>query len=219
MEDSMDSPFVYSQRAARPNFIVAQSAPWLSPSSQPETEPSRADDRRFAEIYQREHAFVRSSLKQRGLRAEELEDATQEVFFVMHRRFHDLRLDGPIRPWLRLVSERVYQNHARARRRRWRGLPMEDACELDAIADPAHRSPDREAERGHHRERIRSAVRRLPAEQREVFHLSQIQELPVERIAEMLLLSPHTVRSRLRSARAALRRLLRELSPSWSSSM
>lgn len=61
------------------------------------------------------------------------------------------------------------------------------------------------------REAIGHAVARLPPEQRAVFLLRELHELPYEEIAEALHLDLGTVKSRLSRARAALRAALEEV--------
>lgn len=61
------------------------------------------------------------------------------------------------------------------------------------------------------RQEIESALRQLPAEQREVLVLKLWQDLTFEQIGAALDLSPHTAASRYRYALAALRKELKPL--------
>jgi RNA polymerase sigma-70 factor (ECF subfamily) len=60
-------------------------------------------------------------------------------------------------------------------------------------------------------ERVRAAVRALPARYREVVVLRYLEELPIAEIGQLLDLKPNTVEVRLTRARAALRTALADL--------
>jgi RNA polymerase sigma-70 factor (ECF subfamily) len=63
------------------------------------------------------------------------------------------------------------------------------------------------------KERIESAVRELPYEQREVFLLRQLQGLAFNEIAEVVGIPANTVKSRMRYALERLQRSLRDWNP------
>jgi RNA polymerase sigma-70 factor (ECF subfamily) len=80
----------------------------------------------------------------------------------------------------------------------------------DALADSAHRGPDRQAESAETAARLREALERLPAEQREVFLLHEESGLGLEEIGELTGVGMETAKSRLRYALAKLRQCLGE---------
>lgn len=80
----------------------------------------------------------------------------------------------------------------------------------DALADSAHRGPERQAESAQVAARLSEALARLPDEQREVFVLYEETGLNLEEIGELTGVGMETAKSRLRYALAKLRQSLGE---------
>jgi RNA polymerase sigma-70 factor (ECF subfamily) len=78
----------------------------------------------------------------------------------------------------------------------------------EALTDGAHRGPERQAESAQLAARLRAALERLPAEQREVFVLHEETGLNLEEIAALTGVGMETAKSRLRYALAKLRQSL-----------
>ena len=130
-----------------------------------------------------------------------VEDLVQDVFMVAHRRSHELR-DGPeLRGWLYRVASHAAMQHRRALWRRFRlmrAVSTEPTGHHTANADDV---VDRR-ERGLH---IRRVVLELPFLHREVFVLSELEELDTRTIAMLLAVPEGTVASRLHTARRLFR--------------
>ena len=77
-----------------------------------------------------------------------------------------------------------------------------------ALVDAAHRGPERQAESAQLAARLRAALERLPAEQREVFVLHEEAGLNLEEIGELTGVGMETAKSRLRYALGKLRQSL-----------
>ena len=75
----------------------------------------------------------------------------------------------------------------------------------DALAEASHLGPERQAESAQLGARLRAALDRLPAEQREVFVLHEEAGLGLEEIGELTGVGMETAKSRLRYALAKLR--------------
>jgi RNA polymerase sigma-70 factor (ECF subfamily) len=75
---------------------------------------------------------------------------------------------------------------------------------------PPARSPDRLVEQAEAFAELEAILARMKPKQRTVFVLFEVEELPLERIAEVLECPLETVRSRLRHARAEFERLRRQ---------
>ena len=145
-------------------------------------------------------------------------DATQDAFlkaFKAMRRFRG----GSFKAWLlRIVTNACYDQLRRKQRRPASSLddlPVE-ADHSRYMHDPAER-PDEFVERQELSDTIQAGISTLPAEQRTVLVLSDVQGLSYKEIAEATGLSLGTVKSRLSRGRARVRDYLmeqRELLPS-----
>jgi len=78
---------------------------------------------------------------------------------------------------------------------------------LDEAAPDGPQTPERELERRQRAALVHELIGRLPFKQREVFSLYELEELPGERIAELLGIPIGTVWTRLHHARKAFGRL------------
>jgi RNA polymerase sigma-70 factor (ECF subfamily) len=154
----------------------------------------------FAEAYRAHVDFVWRVLARLGLPDEQLEDATQEVFVIMHRRWGTWA-EGMERGWLYGVARRIAANQHRSRQRRRR--------KLAALPTPseAPRADERLEDR-HRLDALARALERLDPEQRDVFVLFEIEGLSASEVAATLDCKLNTVYSRLRRARAAIVRAM-----------
>jgi RNA polymerase sigma-70 factor (ECF subfamily) len=154
----------------------------------------------FAKAYRAHVDFVWRVLARLGLPDEQLEDATQEVFVIMHRRWGTWG-EGMQRAWLYGVARRVAANQHRSRQRRTRkiaGLPTPaEAPRADERLEDRHRL-----------DALGRALERLEPEQRDVFVLVEIEELSPSEVAATLDCKLNTVYSRLRRARLAIARAM-----------
>ena len=149
----------------------------------------------FTAVYQDHADFVWRALARRGVATADLEDATQEVFVVTHRRWGAWEGRASIRAWLFGVVRHVANRYHRGERRQRR--------KLDALPTPAD-EPSLDA-RVHAQTRLdalAAAVAALPADRREVFVLADIEGFSAPEIADALGCKLNTVYSRLRRARA-----------------
>lgn len=151
----------------------------------------------FDAIYEREFDYVCRSLGRLGIAPADLADHAHEVFLVLYRRWHDVDRERSLRPWLFGVARRVAAD-ARAKRR-------EHASEHVDVPDPA--SDPRIAER----DLLWRALDALDDDRRTVVILHDLEGHTGAEIAALLELSPNTVHSRLRLARADLLAAVRRL--------
>jgi RNA polymerase sigma-70 factor (ECF subfamily) len=154
----------------------------------------------FAEAYRAHVDFVWRVLARCGVPDEQLEDATQEVFVIMHRRWGAWG-SGPQRAWLYGVTRRVASTQHRTRQRRRR--------KLAALPTPpeAPRADER-LEDQHRLDALARSLERLEPEQRDVFVLIELEGLSAPEVAAALACKLNTVYSRLRRARAAIARAM-----------
>jgi RNA polymerase sigma-70 factor (ECF subfamily) len=120
------------------------------------------------------------------------------------------RLDDPacFPRWAFCIVERRSADWVRARglARRREVAAAHEAERLTPAPSPPAEPPEEVA-------RLREAIARLPADQRELLHLYYELERSVGEIAEVLTLPPGTVKSRLFSLRETLKQMLERKSP------
>lgn len=156
---------------------------------------SPAEPPRLRTVFEEHGAFVCRSLRLLGVREADLDDVLQEVFLVVYKRLHDYEERGSARAWLYSICTRV----ARAQRRKL-GRRREDIAaevvESPAAATQLEHITDNEA-----LALGQELLQRLPQEQRDVFWLYEVEEVPMAEIARSLACPLQTAYSRLRKAR------------------
>lgn len=158
--------------------------------------------RKFSALVRSEFEWVWRLLRRVGLSSADADDATQQVFLVASRRTEEV-LGGRPRPFLYGTAIRVAANARRALRRR-REVPSE-APPVPQVSGP---SLDELLEQRRARVLLDELLAQLPPELRRVLVLAEIEQCTAQQIAELELLPPGTVASRLRRARAAFYDLL-----------
>jgi len=159
----------------------------------------------FRALYDDHVDFVWRNLRRMGISAAEVDDRTQEVFVVAHRRwdtFADLG-HGP-RAWLFQIVLRVVSEARRHRRRH-----PEDAD--GGLAGSRRSEPPAQLEEMARREALEQldrALATLDVGRRAVIVLHEIEEMTAPEIAKAMGLPLNTVYSRLRVARDELDRAL-----------
>lgn len=132
----------------------------------------------------------------------EAEDIVQEAF-VRYWRAREKEPD--LSPTLLFTMvKRVSIDHARKTRRRWQ---RESECCISEGEEPVEWFADPVEER-ERQQQLESALRLLPAEQREVLVLKIWGGLTFEQIGETLSISPNTAASRYRYALNQLRNVM-----------
>ncbi|HWB76801.1 MAG TPA: sigma-70 family RNA polymerase sigma factor, partial [Nannocystaceae bacterium] len=155
----------------------------------------------FAALYRHQFGFVWSLTAHFGVPQAAREDVAQEVWLIVHRRLDTLRPDASARAWVASITRRVASRHHRAQQRADRKLA---ALEVIEERSNATFRPDSFA-------LVDAALAGMEPAQREVFLLTQVEELSGPEVAEILEVSVNTVYSRLRLARARLADALAEL--------
>ena len=159
----------------------------------------------FRALYRAHLGYVWRTLARYGVAEANLEDAAQEVFVIVLRRFGSWRERASFRSWLHGVARRVA---AAARRRHHR-----HRRKLEALPAVEHGDAPTIDGQLHERRRLDAlavAIERLEPSRREVFILADIEELSAPEIADALGCKLNTVYSRLRRARADIEREMAE---------
>ncbi|MDQ1130726.1 RNA polymerase sigma factor [Microbacterium sp. SORGH_AS_0888] len=155
----------------------------------------------FAELFDR-HARTIHRYVARRLGAEAADDVMSETFLVAFERRAAFDDSPSALPWLLGIATRLIAKHARLEARAWRGLRAADLGRVEH--DQIDRAADRmDAERL--AAKVGSALRRLPAGDRDVLLLYAWGDLDYQGVAAALEIPVGTVRSRLNRARRRLR--------------
>ncbi|HEY3666127.1 MAG TPA: sigma-70 family RNA polymerase sigma factor [Polyangiaceae bacterium] len=141
--------------------------------------------------------FIWRALRRLGVLEADLADAAQQVFLVMARKLALVR-EGSERAFLFQTACRVASDSRRSRSRR-----REAPDDLIASHPDERPGPDENLEARFRRAQLDRVLDLMPMELRAVFVLSEIEELTMAQIAEMMGTPPGTVASRLRRARVA----------------
>jgi RNA polymerase sigma-70 factor, ECF subfamily len=149
--------------------------------------------------------YVRGILRRNGVSARDAEDLVQEVLLVMWRRRADYDPTRPLRPWLGGIAIRVAAAF-RKRKVREANAPLHDN-------ETRERVPDPEQELATMRSHIlvARALAALPEKLRRVVVLYDLDGRSMREIADNLDIPLFTAYSRLRMARQALGRSVRQM--------
>jgi RNA polymerase sigma factor (sigma-70 family) len=157
------------------------------------------------------HPHVRRFARTLCATPEDAEDAAQEALIVLYRKIGTLRATGALASWMFRVIRNECMRRARlalrpdarpdARSDAWPG------ARLDTAAMP---SAEEEVFRRLEGARVAAAIAALPADQRQVLVMRDVQGLSGRMVADRLGLSTPAMKSRLHRARAAVHRQLSE---------
>lgn len=144
------------------------------------------------------------------------EDVVQEAFVRVVQNAMEFKHEARFTTWVYTITRNLCIDHLRKRALRKhpsldesRGEEGEGPTLGEQTADP-RASVEREATGTELKERIARAVDRLPDEQREVFLMREIANLPFKDIAEITGVPENTVKSRMRYALERLQEALSE---------
>ncbi len=161
----------------------------------------------FEALFQQHFAFVWRCLRTLGVCAADIDDVTQEVFIVAHRRLAEFESERALRPWLYGILRHVASNHRRGRRR---ARQREDRLHHEPPPPPP-KTPIEALEAQEAADLVTRTLQKLEPNRREVFLLVEVEQLPIPEVAVALDIPINTAYSRLRLARADFQAaLLRE---------
>lgn len=149
----------------------------------------------LAELFAEHAGFVWSLLRRLGVRASDVEDVSQEVFVVVHRKLPSFEPRANPRTWIYGIAVRVasdYRRSARVRREETTAVlpePTVDASQEDALA----------AKRGI--AWLDAVLDELDDDKRTIFVLYEIEQLTMNEIAPIAGCPLQTAYSRLHAAR------------------
>ncbi len=155
----------------------------------------------FEQLYSDHFAFAWRILLHFGVPVDQVEDAAQDVFIVVHRRLDDWDRASSARSWLYGIARRVAADHRRSRARYRR--------KIDALPEPSPgpalegRVADRELLSA-----LEVVLDALEPRLSAVFVMAEVEGMSSREIAEATGVNANTVYSRLRKARAKVGRAL-----------
>jgi RNA polymerase sigma-70 factor (ECF subfamily) len=157
----------------------------------------------FDDVYREYFPFVWRSAKRLGGHDAALDDIVQEVFVIVHRRLGDFAGRSTLRTWLFGITLRVVRDHRRSLARK----SPEGSVEPDSLLSVAH-DPGEALEKAEAMQLLHSVLNDLDDRRREVFVMSELEQLPMVDIAALLGINVNTAYARVRVARQEFERAL-----------
>ena len=161
------------------------------------TTPEQAFEQHFSMVWR--------SMRRLGVPESQLDDAVQDVFLVLHRRWADFQHQSSVRTWIYGILLRVASDHTKRARRERARWSSDDVPELESSAEsPDHLYQQREAALI-----LRLALAQLEDKERQMLVLIDLEERSVVEAAEALGINLNTAYSRLRRARQSFEKAVR----------
>ncbi len=178
----------------------------------------RGDREAFAELVRRYETPVYNFVIRHLRHTDTAHDVTQDVFLRLVQNAGEFKHEARFSTWLYTIARNLCVDYLRKlshRRHPSLDQPLREGDDertlLDGIADAHPRaSVERSVTSGLVQNRIVEAVEKLPEEQREVFLLREIANLPFKEIAQITGVGENTVKSRMRYALDRLQDALSE---------
>jgi RNA polymerase sigma-70 factor, ECF subfamily len=154
------------------------------------------------QIYEECFGYVWTCLKRLGVWERDLEDATHDVFLVVHRRLPDYDPERPLKPWLAGIATRVASEFRRRAQHRRETL-SEDGEMENTSATPSRGVPAADVAfvDKQRRDLVLRALERLDFDRRSVLVLHDIEGHAMPEVAVALDANVNTLYARLRAAR------------------
>lgn len=157
----------------------------------------RGDQASITALVSAAHPHVQRFASSLCASSQDAEDAAQEAMIILFRKIGTLRAAGALASWMFQIVRNECSRRARAVSRRHE--PMTDVVTGSAEDDALSRLE---------LERVVAAIASLPADQRRVLIMRDVQGLSGAAVARSAGLSTAAMKSRLHRARAAVRAAL-----------
>jgi len=160
--------------------------------------PAQASELRVDQVYEAHVDFIWRSARSLGVREMNIDDVVQEVFVVVQRRLAEFEGRSDIKTWLFGITRRVVRAHIRQQ------IRSRTQTETSAdLADPNAACAESQLASLEGARLLYALLDELDADLREVFVLSELEEMSGPAIAEALDLELSNVYARVRRARLA----------------
>ena len=139
-------------------------------------------------------------------REDEAKDAAQDTFIAAYKNLGQFRGEAKVSSWLHRIA--VNQCLTRKRREKTRSenfIDESDSAEEKVFRAPKHLSPSKLTEKNERLGAVRSAVKSLPPELKEIVLLKEFEEMTFQEISDAMNMPLSTVKSRLYTALKQLR--------------
>lgn len=165
---------------------------------------AQGDKRAVSELYTRHGSYLLSYLiGQLGGDRQLAEEVLQDVMLAAWNGAGGFRAESKVKTWLvaiaRLKALNVRRKHTLTNTLLHDNIRSDETGQIKKV------------ERADEREAVRRALKQLPADQRETLELIFFHELTGPEAAEVLGVSPGTVKSRIHRAKQALRGILLQM--------
>jgi RNA polymerase sigma-70 factor, ECF subfamily len=158
----------------------------------------------FASVFEELAPFVWRALRRLGVADADVDDVCQEVFLVVHRRLDSFEARSSLRTWIYGICLRAASEYRRRPHHR-----REEATSSPPEPIVAARQ-DEELDRRRALAALDAALDTLDDEKRAVFVLFEIEQVPMQEVAEAAGCPLQTAYSRLHAARRKVEAFMRE---------
>lgn len=149
--------------------------------------------------------FVWRTVRYLGVSESDLDDVTQEVFAVVHRRIGDFEARSSPRTWIYGICLRVVSAYRRRAFRRHEQLFEKTPEQVH------HDTPESQLRDVQARKILTNALDQLDDDKRSVFVLFELEQLRMDEVAKIVGCRRKTAYSRLYAARRDVLRILKQI--------
>jgi RNA polymerase sigma-70 factor, ECF subfamily len=161
------------------------------------SEASEAIEVDVIALYDRYFDFAWRSLKRLGVHPNDLEDATQDVFIVVHQRIDEFEYRATVRSWIFAIAMRVAMAYRRRAQRHRLRIAEDETALVCSRGTPEEMQTALQTA-----EQVQLVLDGMGDDKRAVFVLAELEQISGQEIAAALGIPRNTVYSRLRLARA-----------------
>jgi len=179
---------------------AAPSSPPAPPATVPGPVPVPAERRDFAALFAEHAPHVWRAVRSLGVRDADIEDVCQDVFVVVHRKLAGFEGRSTLRTWIYGIALRVVADY-RKKAHRTRERLVENVPDAGHAAAQEQVAVEREAWR-----MLSLLLDGLSDDQRRVFVLYELEQLPMREVAAIIGCPLQTAYSRLEAARELVQR-------------
>jgi len=176
-----------------------------TPGALPATAPGGPDAQQFARLFAEQAPRVLRVLRRLGVPDGDLDDLCQEVFVVVHQRWHEFRGESSWQTWVYGIAVRKAMGHRRRKHVR------DEVALHDGHLGQSAPEQQRDIERAQARAALHAMLAALDDRKREVFVLYELEQLGMKEVAAICQVPLHTAYSRLYAARQELTAMARRI--------